>query len=217
MSSTHIKIVSPFLVLLFLLANIVIASAADTSPVRGGATFGEKPIFQSSSDIQYVLSPGRNALTILFGPFFEAIATSSSLPTEVARRARSNKSEAPVKSEGPVATRTFSIVLPLTSEKPIRTPFFASGFAFTGPDSGASLVFVINGQQKVVRFGPSTEKSFVEKLDFRAARTNEIRMTLFLLAERNSSNPDATSFLRVDAIDADTVPAQRRTPGQTKK
>jgi hypothetical protein len=211
MSAPRIKIASVFLLFFSSLIEATTGSAADASVARGTATFGDKPIFQSSSDIEYALSPDRQAFTITFGSFFEAIAASGTLPSEVARRARSGK------SEGPVVARTFSIVLPVTSEKPIRTSFIASGFAMTGPDSSATLMLVVNGQQKVVRFGPQTERSFVEKLDFRAARASEVRMTAFLLAERSSGNADAMSFLRVAAIDTDTALAQRKMAGQPKK
>ena len=209
MSLASIKVASSLLAI-FLLTGLQAASSADAKAGRGGATFGDKPSFQSSDDLEFVLSPDKQAVTITFGSFFEAATANDKLPAEAARRARSTPATAPI------VTRAFSMVLPVTGDKPVRTSLFASGFALTGPDSTATLLFVVNGQHKVVRFGPNTERSFVEKIDYRGGRTSEIRMNVFLLAERSSSNPNGLSFLRVVTIDTDTALAARKTASRTK-
>jgi len=210
MSLASVKAASSLLAI-FLLTELQAASSADAKAGRGGgATFGDKPSFQSSEDLEFVLSPDKQAVTITFGSFFEAATANDKLPAEAARRARSTPATAPI------VTRAFSMVLPVTGGKPVRTSLFASGFALTGPDSTATLLFVVNGQHKAVRFGPNTERSFVEKIDYRGARTSEIRMSVFLLAERSSSNPNGLSFLRVATIDTDTAVAARKTASKTK-
>lgn len=210
MSLTSIKAASSILAIL-LLTGLQAANSADAKAGRGGgATFGDKPSFQSSDDLDFVLSPDKQAITITFGSFFEAATANDKLPAEAARRARSTPATAPV------VTRAFSMVLPVTGDKPVRASLIASGFALTGADSTATLVFVVNGQHKIVRFGPNTDRSFVEKIDYRGARNSEIRMSLFLLAERNSSHPNGLSFLRVITIDTDTALAARKTASKTK-
>jgi hypothetical protein len=186
---------------LFLLFAIAAGSAAAYS--AEGVTFGDKPSFQSDDKFEYALSDDKKAFTIAFQGL-EIAVEGNKLPAAVAARARSATVSAPI------ATRAFSIVLPVTSGEPIKTAFFASGFIVTTNGAQGTLVFSVNGQNTVVKLPPNSEREFVQKLDFEAGAVSEVRMTVFLLLERDSKYPDAAAFLSVNTIDTDTALAKRK-------
>lgn len=173
-------------------------------------TFGEKPTFQSDDKFEYGLSPDKKAFTLTFSNL-EVGIDGGKLPDQVAKRMRS----AAVKA--PVVTRVFSIVIPVNDGKPIKTSFFANGYVLTEEGAHGTLLFSVNGQNTLVRFGPKSDRSFLQKLDFKAASASDIRMTVFLLAERDGKYPGASAYLNVSAIDTDLAAAKKRAAAKGTK
>ena len=154
-----------------------------------GATFGDKPTFQSDDNFTFALSDDKKAFTIAFNGLETTVGTGT-LPAAIAGRMRSQRSDAPV------TTRVFSLVLPVTGGKPVKTALFASGFALTDQGASATLLFNVNGQYTAVAFPPGSDGEFVQELDYAADAAPEIRLTVFLLAEHESGNPNAAEIGR---------------------
>jgi hypothetical protein len=107
------------------------------------------------------------------------------------------------KSAAPVAARTFSFILPLTGAAPgLEVPFFVQGFVLAEKGSNGHLVFSVNDQTVVADFPSGSDKSFVQQLKYKAGWSNEVRITIFLLADRDSAS-DAGVSLNVTTIDTD--------------
>jgi hypothetical protein len=187
-----------------LLSFLVVAFASEAARAADDVTYGDKPTFQSGDNFSLDISPDKKALTITFNGL-EVTADTGKVPDPAARRTPAAKA-----SNAPVATRAFSLVLPITAGKSIRTSYFASGFVVTNAGSEATLLFSVNGKNTVVKFPPKSDKSFVQKLDIKTAYASEIRMTVFLLAERDSTNPQTAAFLGVNAIDNDLAVANKK-------
>jgi hypothetical protein len=181
--------------------SIVTAAGTGVALSADGITFGDKPTFQSDSKFSYALSPDKKAFTIAFDGL-EVQVDGGKLPDKIAKRKRSPATTAPV------ATRVFSLALPMKSGKAVRVPLFVSGYVVTTSKAGATLLFSVNGQQTVTSFGPNADKSFIQRLDFRAPATSELRMTVFLLADRDGTAPAA--YLNVNAIDTDVAQIKKR-------
>jgi hypothetical protein len=103
------------------------------------------------------------------------------------------------------------------TNKSIKTSFFASGFVATTAGASATLVLSVNGKNTVVNFPPGSERDFVQKLDYYAKSTSEIRVTAFLLAEQESGDAEASAFLGVNTIETDTALAKRKAAGEKRK
>ena len=172
--------------------------------VAADVTIGDKPTFKSADNFDYQLSDDKKAFTLAFTGF-EVTVDSAKLPAPVAARVRSEKTDAPI------GTRVFSIVIPLTGSKSVRNAFFVSGFVLTGEGTSGTLVFSINGQNTVTKFAAGMNKDFVQRLNFRTKYASEVRITVFLLAERDSAGQGA-AFLGVNAIDTDTGLAKKPKP-----
>jgi len=91
------------------------------------------------------------------------------------------------KSSTPVAARVFTFVLPLSGATPdTEIPFFVSGFVFSEEGGNGHLIFSINDQTMVTDFPGNSDQSFVQQLKFNIGSASEVRLTVFLLADRDS-------------------------------
>jgi hypothetical protein len=194
-----------------ILAVLSIAMAT-TSPALAadGTTFGDKPTYQSGAQAEYAPSGDKKAFTITLGDLEVAIDTGK-LPEKSAKRARSPATDTPV------ATRVFSTVIPVKGGKSIKTSFFVSGYVVTTEGSQGTLLFSVNGQNTLTKFGAKLDQSFVKRLDFKAKSASEIRMTVFLLAERDARYPNAAAYLNVSNIDTDAALAKQKVAGKATK
>ncbi len=193
-----------------ILAVLSILTVAATPAIAAdGTTFGDKPTYQSGAQSEYAPSGDKKAFTITFGDLEAAIDTGK-LPEKAAKRARSPATAAPV------ATRVFSAVIPVKG-KSIKTSFFVSGYVVTTEGSQGTLLFIVNGQNTLTKFAAKSDKSFVQRLDFKAKSASEIRMTVFLLAERDAQYPNAAAYLNVSTIDTDAALAKQRVAGKAGK
>ena len=150
--------------------------------VTGDATFGPGPTFSTDVGFDIALSPDKKAFTATFGGL-EAIIDGKSAP--------------------PIVTRVFSFSIPLTGAKPGQEiPFFVSGFAVAEKGANAHLVFSVNDQSSIAYLPTESKEGFVHQLKYKATDAAEARITVFLLANRDSKS-DAAVQLNVTAIDTD--------------
>jgi hypothetical protein len=113
------------------------------------------------------------------------------------------------KGSAPIATRVFSFSLPLTGADPgAEIPFFVSGFVLSQKGASGHLLFSINDQTVVVDFPENSNNDFVQQLKFKVGYASELRIRVFLLADRDSKS-DAAVNLSVQAIDTDIVKHKR--------
>src|SRR6266545_6211745 len=175
------------------------AISSNAALSKDGVTFGDKPTFQTDDKFDYSLSRDKKAFTVGFSALEAGIGTNPA--GHVPER---------VNSAAPIVSRVFSMVIPVTDGKLVRTTFAASAFVITSKGANATLLFDVNGQNTVVKLPPGSDRSFIPTVDFRAKDVSDIRMTVFLMVERDAAYRDASAYLNVSAIDTDLAAAQRR-------
>jgi hypothetical protein len=167
----------------------------------GGATFGDKPTFQSADNFVYQLSEDKQAFTITFNPAFEA--TVANAPTGT-------------KPGGPIATNVLSLVIPVYGKK-IKTTFIVSTSVTAEEGAGGAILLSVNDKQTVARFGATAEKELLVKLNYASDAASDIRLTVLLLAEHDSAHPKAAALVHVTAIDSDLAAMNKRKAGAKGK
>src|SRR3979490_2114725 len=109
--TAHIKSIHALCLLFCIAVGGGAAISAD------GVTFGDKPTYQSDNNFEYVPSNDKQAFTIVFQGL-EVAVDGGKTPDSIAKRARSAAANAPM------ATKAFSIVIPLGSDIGIKTTLF---------------------------------------------------------------------------------------------
>jgi hypothetical protein len=105
----------------------------------------------------------------------------------------------------PIVTRVFSFALPLSGADPgMEIPFFVSGFVLSQEGANGHLLFSVNDK--------NSDNDFVQQFNYKVGSASELRISVFLLADRDSKSGAAVN-LNVVAIDTDTAKHQRE-PGQ---
>jgi hypothetical protein len=146
------------------------------------ATFGG-PTFNSDVGFSFGVSDDKEAFTVSFSGLVVSLDG---------------------KGSAPVVTRVFSFSLPLLGADPGRViPFFVQGFALIQQGANGHLLFSVNEQTMVVDFPENSNDSFVKEFDYTVGTASELRITVFLLADRDSTS-DAAVNLTVSTIDTDT-------------
>ena len=74
-------------------------------------------------------------------------------------------------------------------------------------------MFSVNDQSMVVDFPKNSNNDFVQQFNYKVGSASELRISVFLLADRDSESGAAVN-LNVSAIDTDTTKHQRE-PGRT--
>ena len=168
----------------------ILLTAALTSVFLGSAlsaaTLGDKPTYQSDGNAAYALSPDKKAFTLIF--------------SNVEVRANASK---------PVATHTYSIVLPVQGGA-ISSVLIIQGYVNTQAGAQGTLIFDVNGKITAEKFTSKLDKSFLTKIEYQAAAPSELRMTVVLIVERDPKAPNGgEGYLVVDAIDSDLALAKK--------
>ena len=108
---------------------------------------------------------------------------------------------------GPIVSRVFSFALQLSGANPgMEFPFFVSGFVSSQEGANGHLLFSVNDQSIVVDFPPNSDNDYVQQLNYKVGNAAELRISIFLLADRDSKSSAAVS-LDVLAIDTDLTKA----------
>jgi hypothetical protein len=108
---------------------------------------------------------------------------------------------------GPIVSRVYSFALQLSGANPgMEFPFFVSGFISSQEGANGHLLFSVNDQSIVVDFPPNSDNDYVQQLNYKVGNATELRISIFLLADRDSKSSAAVS-LDVLAIDTDLTKA----------
>jgi hypothetical protein len=81
-------------------------------------------------------------------------------------------------------------------------PFFVSGYVATEKGANGHLLFSVSDQSWIVDFSESSDNDFVQQFNYKVGSASELRITIFLLADRDSAS-DAGVSLNVLSIDTD--------------
>ncbi len=150
--------------------------------------FGVASTFQTDDNCQLGVSPDTRAFTLSCSNF-QAVVGSTGTPA-------------------PIATRVYSLVLPLKGDGyGGEIEFALQGFVITTEGATATLIFSVNGHNTVVDFPANSEKSFTHQFKYSVGSESESRLNVFLLAERGSNGSDA--HIHVQSIDAEVLPRSR--------
>jgi hypothetical protein len=152
----------------------------------GDATFGA-PTFNSDVEFDINISDDKKAFTAAFS----GLGVSLDAP-----------------GSAPIVTRLFSFALPLSgADLGLEIPFFVSGFILSQEGANGHLLFSVNNQSMVVDFPPNSDNDYVQQLNYKVGNASELRISIFLLADRDSKSTAAVS-LDVLAIDTDIAKHQ---------
>jgi hypothetical protein len=112
-----------------------------------------------------------------------------------------------IKGFAPIVTRTFSFSVHVSAaDQGSEITLFISGFASTMPGANAHLLFSVNDQSMIVDFPENSNDEFDKQLIYKVGASSELRVTVFLLADRDSTS-DAQASLNVTKI-GNVAPAQ---------
>ncbi len=87
-------------------------------------------------------------------------------------------------------------------------PFHIQGYAFTENGANAHLLFSVNDQTMLADFPENSDGSFLKTLNYKVGAASELRITIFLVADRDSTSNSAAT-LTVSTIDTDVAKHQR--------
>ncbi len=153
------------------------------------ATFGQ-PTFSSEPGISINLSDDNKAFTVTFSD-----------PSGLAVRVD--------QGTAPIITRVCSFALPLSGADPgLEIPFSLQGFVLTETGANGHLLFSVNDQTMVVDFPENSDDSFLKQFSYKVGNASELRITVFLLGDRDSTSNDGVN-LSVTSIDTDVLKQQR--------
>ena len=146
------------------------------------ATFGPGPTFNTDVGFDIVLSPDKKAFTATFSGLEVIIQGTSAAP---------------------IGTRIFSFSIPLSGTDPGQEiPFTVQGNVLSEKEAAAHLAFSVNDQTTMVDFPVNSDSSFVQQLNYKALNAADARITVFLLASRDSRS-DSPVQVNVASIDVD--------------
>jgi hypothetical protein len=149
--------------------------------VTSDATFGLAPTFNTDTGFMLALSPDKKAFTATFSGL-EAILEAKSTP---------------------IVTRTFSFAIPLVDTEPgEEIPFFVQGTAEFESGANVHMVFTVNDQSTTAYFPAPSKEGFVHRLNYKVTDAKEARVTVLLLASRDSK-AGVEAYLNVSTIDTD--------------
>jgi len=175
------------------------ASAAETKAPAKFLTFGDAPTFTSDGNCNFALSDDKRAFDFACNSI-EASVDGGKLPDSAAQRSKTKSKAAPI------ATATYSFALPVANGQSVKIPFILSGFVLTTKGAKASLLFRVNGADTLVAFPEGTDREFVRTINYRAKGVAEVRVTIFVLAERPSADAASAAFINVNKVDVETAP-----------
>ncbi|MFC4066466.1 hypothetical protein [Actinoplanes subglobosus] len=152
------------------------------------ATFGKQATYVSTETCELAVSDDRRAFTLTFADLVAEAGTDTSAHS--------------------FGMHTFSMVLPLDSAPDTVQIRFSilETVIVSEAGAGATVVFSVNGQTDVMHFPPGSDDLFTQVFDFESEPTAELRISFFLLADRESGNPSAFASITTGSLDASILP-----------
>jgi hypothetical protein len=150
-------------------------------------TFGEVKPYQSEVAFESNLSDDKRALTFTFSDFVATVGGK--------------------KTPGSSTIRTFSVLLPLDGDDTTaEIEFISQGGVKTFEGATATIISSVNGRTVAQDFPAGSDESVQQRLSFAGAKPPECRLSIILLAGRDSKNENAEAFLNVLSIDVEILP-----------
>lgn len=166
------------------IAAVLAVSAGLAGPaIAEGSAFSGGVSYNSDVGLAVAISPDKKAFTATFSGLTAVIDGPQSL--------------------APVASRQVSFVLPIQdfSKDEVMT-VFVSGFVSSQAGADAHVVVTVNEQTSSLDFYAAEEKEFLQKIEYKPGTAREVRITIFVLASRNSKSGAAVSAI-VNSVDND--------------
>jgi len=163
----------------------------------GGVTFGKELTFSSTKKVVYSLSDDKKAFELRFVPALAAAVGAIDV-------------DGVPKTDAPVSTCIYSTVIPATG-KNVKTSVFVNGFGLMEAGTNSVLILSVNDQHIVNHFVATKKgQDFTAALPYRAKAVTDIRLTVALVAERDSTHPEASAQITVTDISADAALTKRK-------
>lgn len=148
--------------------------------------FGSIPAWRGDVRFTSALSDDKRALTLVF---------SEGATAEVGT------------SPAPMASREFSVVLPLEGDGGrVEMEFILQSGVELSAGATGTVVLSVNGQSSIADFVVATSETFVQRLNFVAEAPCECRVFALLVAGRDSVNPDTAASLNFVDLNAEFLP-----------
>lgn len=162
-----------------------------TRRASDGITFGDKLAFSSKRKVDYHVSDDKKAFEIRLATGFGAGVGSPVFPGVSA-------------TKSPISTRAYSTVIPAIGQN-VETTFIANGFIRMEPGTHTVAILTVNDQHSVAHFTPEQkDEGFTVAVRYQAEAITEIRLTVVLIAQRESEHPEASALIAVMDLGADS-------------
>jgi hypothetical protein len=124
----------------------------------------------------------------------------------------------PGKSLTPMPTRLLQLAFPLKDGSTgVEIRFAVEGHVFTEEGVTGTLVFSVNGQSIVADFPANLDKDYVQELKSKAPTASECRISVLLLAGRDSKNSDSGGYLNATSLTATIQPSTKKQSSLRRK
>jgi hypothetical protein len=160
-----------------------------------GLTFGAKLAHSSKEKVDFSVSDDKKAFEIRFDT---ALAAGVGNPVF----------DGIEKTPAPMSTSVYSAVIPATG-KAVKTSFAANGFGVTESGTNTMLILTVNDQHSVAHFTGKKDEALTVTLEYKAKTVTDIRLTVVLIAERDSAHPTASALVAVTDVSADAALKKR--------
>lgn len=151
--------------------------------------FGRAPSFISDVQISHDVTEDKKVLQIFFDNFDAVLVPRGS----------------------PIATRTFSIVLPIKNMKAgARLTGGVSGTAKMTPGTAGTLIFRAAGISQAFDqlVDQGKEEGFMKELNLPVPAGEDLRITIIIALEASSTDPNAEALVIVSAVDLQLGPGE---------
>lgn len=167
------------------MTNATIAGdGTSTAQASSDIGFGRAPLYDSDIGFALSVSDDKKAFTATFNNFSARLTANS---------------------PNPIVTRDFSFTIPYKAKDPCEEiPLFVSGFVAAEKGVNSHVILCANGQTSFLDLTEADGKDFVHQTKVLAGTGSELRVTIFLAADRDS-NSQADATLIVNAVDTDTA------------
>lgn len=177
---------------------------ANKSQPSGDISFGEKLKFSSTKKIDYLATDDKKAFEIRFDT---ALAAGVGTPVFDGLK----------KTKAPVSTQVYSAVVPAVG-KNVAMSIVVNGFCQTELGANCVLMLAANDQHSATHFGAKRkDQAYTAALPFKAKALTDVRLTVVLIAERDSAHAESSALIAVNDISADAALKGKKRPARAPK